>query len=126
VFSFIVIALLIGFTTNHQRIISMWLLFVEHALIAIERQVVAEKQSETKKKIALSQAEKNAQVSLILMEQKLMEKDSIRRKEAIENEMFVAREKAQTDAGFYRSLTFLVSLMLSCAFVLTCNFIEVI
>jgi hypothetical protein len=104
VFFFIVIALLVGFTTNQQRIISMWLLFVEQALIAIERQKVEEKEAETEKKIALSQAEKNAQVSLILMEQKLMEKDSIRRQEAIENEMFVAREKAQTDAGFYRSL----------------------
>ncbi|KAJ3697969.1 hypothetical protein LUZ61_001674 [Rhynchospora tenuis] len=72
------------------------------ALIAIERQKVAEKEAETEKKIALSQAEKNALVSQILMEQKLMEKDSIRRQEAIENEMFVARDKAQTDANFYR------------------------
>lgn len=72
------------------------------ALIAIEKQKVAEKEAETQKKIALSEAEKNAQVSLILMEQKLMEKDSTKRQEAIENEMFVAREKAQTDANFYR------------------------
>lgn len=63
---------------------------------------MAEKEAETQKKIALSQAEKNAQVSLILMEQKLMEKDSAKRQEAIENDMFVAREKAQTDANFYR------------------------
>jgi erlin len=72
------------------------------ALIAIEKQKVAEKEAETQKKIALSEAEKNAQVSLIRMEQKLMEKDSAKRQEAIENEMFVAREKAQTDANFYR------------------------
>ncbi|KAJ3697968.1 hypothetical protein LUZ61_001673 [Rhynchospora tenuis] len=72
------------------------------ALIAIEKQKVAEKEAETQKKIALSEAEKNSQVSRILMEQKLMEKDSAKRQEAIENEMFVAREKAQTDANFYR------------------------
>jgi len=65
------------------------------ALIAIEKQKVAEKEAETQKKIALSEAE-------IRMEQKLMEKDSAKRQEAIENEMFVAREKAQTDANFYR------------------------
>ncbi|KAJ3673103.1 hypothetical protein LUZ60_006477 [Juncus effusus] len=72
------------------------------ALIAIEKQKVAEKEAETQKKIALSAAEKNSQVSRILMEQKLMEKDSSKRQEAIENEMFVARERAQTDANFYR------------------------
>lgn len=66
---------------------------------------MAEKEAETEKKIALSQAEKNAQVSLILMEQKLREKDSIRRQETIENEMFLAREKSQTDASFYRSFS---------------------
>jgi hypothetical protein len=53
-------------------------------------------------KNALSEAEKNAQVSLILMKQKLMEKDSAKHQEAIENEMFVACDKAQTDTNFYR------------------------
>ncbi|XP_049934814.1 uncharacterized protein LOC116258123 isoform X4 [Nymphaea colorata] len=60
-------------------------------LIAIEKQKVAEKEAETMKKIALTEAEKDAQVSRILMEQKLMEKDSIRRQEQIENEMYLAR-----------------------------------
>lgn len=73
----------------------------------MEKQKVAEKEAETQKKIALSEAEKNAQVSLILMEQKLMEKDSTKRQEAIENEMFVARDKAQTDANFYRYYLYL-------------------
>ncbi|PKU72077.1 erlin-2-B isoform X1 [Dendrobium catenatum] len=72
------------------------------ALIAIEAQKVAEKEAETQKKIALSEAEKNAQVSKILMEQKLMEKDSSKQQEAIENEMYIAREKSQADANFYR------------------------
>ncbi|KAG2540052.1 erlin-2-B-like [Panicum virgatum] len=74
------------------------------ALIAIEKQKVAEKEAETQKKIALSEAEKNAQVSKILMGQKLMEKDSSKRQEQIDNEMYLAREKALADANYYRIL----------------------
>lgn len=61
-----------------------------------------EKEAETQKKIALSEAEKNAQVSRIQMEQKLMEKNSAKRQDEIENEMYIAREKSQADANFYR------------------------
>ena len=71
-------------------------------MIAIEKQKVAEKEAETQKKIALSEAEKNAQVSKILMEQKLMEKDSSKRQEQIDNEMYLARERALADANYYR------------------------
>ncbi|KAL5553639.1 hypothetical protein UlMin_041040 [Ulmus minor] len=71
-------------------------------LIAIERQRVVEKEAETKKKMAISEAEKNAGVSKILMEQKLMEKESARRQEEIENQMYLAREKSLADADFYR------------------------
>lgn len=71
-------------------------------LIAIEKQRVVEKESETKKKMAISEAEKNANVSKILMEQKLMEKDSSRRQQEIENQMYMAREKSLADADFYR------------------------
>ncbi|KAK7362446.1 hypothetical protein VNO77_04560 [Canavalia gladiata] len=71
-------------------------------LIAIEKQKVAEKEAETMKKMAISEAEKNANVSRILMEQKLLEKDSARRQEEIENEMYLAREKSLADADFYR------------------------
>ncbi|KAJ7943349.1 erlin-2-B [Quillaja saponaria] len=71
-------------------------------LIAIERQRVVEKEEETKKKMAISEAEKNANVSKILMEQKLMEKDSARRQQEIENQMYLAREKSLADADFYR------------------------
>lgn len=72
------------------------------ALIAIERQKVAEKEAETQKKIALSEAEKNALVSKILMQQMLTEKDSSKRQQQIDNEMFLARERALTDANYYR------------------------
>ncbi|CAK9186197.1 unnamed protein product [Ilex paraguariensis] len=71
-------------------------------LIAIERQMVAEKEAETHKKIAISEAEKNAHVSKIQMEQKLTEKDSARRQEEIANAMYMAREKSLADASFYR------------------------
>ncbi|KAL5723169.1 hypothetical protein ACHQM5_006594 [Ranunculus cassubicifolius] len=74
------------------------------ALIAVERQKVAEKEAETQKKIALAEAEKNAQVSKIQMEQKLMEKDSGRRTQEIENQMYMAREKSLADADFYKVL----------------------
>ncbi|XP_021657664.2 uncharacterized protein LOC110647927 [Hevea brasiliensis] len=71
-------------------------------LIAIERQKVIEKEAETTKKMAISEAEKNANVSKILMEQKLMEKDSARRQQEIENQMYMAQEKSLADASFYR------------------------
>lgn len=74
------------------------------ALIAIEKQKVAEKEAETQKKIALSEAEKNAQVSRIHMLQMLTEKDSHKREQEIENEMYIAREQSQADASFYRTM----------------------
>ncbi|PIN11124.1 Prohibitin-related membrane protease subunit [Handroanthus impetiginosus] len=73
-------------------------------LIAMEKQRVAEKEAETQKKIAISEAEKNAHVSKIQMEQKLMEKDSARRQEEISNAMYLAREKSLADANYYRTI----------------------
>lgn len=73
-------------------------------LIAIERQKVSEKEAETQKKIAISEAEKNSHVSKIKMEQKLMEKDSARKEDEIANQMYNAREKSLADASFYRAL----------------------
>lgn len=71
-------------------------------LISIERQKVVEKEAETSKKMAISEAEKNANVSMILMEQKLMEKDSARKQQEIDNQMYMARERSLADADFYR------------------------
>ncbi|XP_042529425.1 LOW QUALITY PROTEIN: erlin-2-B-like [Dipodomys spectabilis] len=71
-------------------------------LIAIEKQKVAEREAETMKKMAISEAEKNANVSKILMQQKLMEMDSSRRQQEIENHMYMAHEKSLADAAFYR------------------------
>ncbi|KAM7484429.1 hypothetical protein LguiA_000438 [Lonicera macranthoides] len=72
-------------------------------LIAVEKQRVAEKEAETHKKIAISEAEKNAHVSKIQMEQKLTEKDSLRKEEDIANAMYMAREQSLADANFYRT-----------------------
>ena len=52
--------------------------------------------------MAISEVEKIANVSKILMEQKLMEKDSARRQQEIENQMYMAREKSLADAYIYR------------------------
>ncbi|KAJ0726212.1 putative Band 7 domain-containing protein [Helianthus annuus] len=73
-------------------------------LVAVERQRVAEKEAETQKKIAITEAEKNAYVSKIVMGQKLMEKDSLRMQEEIENAMYIAREKSLADAKYYQTL----------------------
>ncbi|KAK1362000.1 SPFH domain-containing protein 2 [Heracleum sosnowskyi] len=74
------------------------------ALIAVEKQRVAEKEAETQKKIAISEAQKNAHVSSIQMEQKLAEKDSARKEEEISNAMYLAREKSLADADFYKTM----------------------
>ncbi|XP_077211370.1 SPFH/Band 7/PHB domain-containing membrane-associated protein family isoform X3 [Tasmannia lanceolata] len=81
----------------------IWCLYSQ-VLIAIEKQRVAEKEAETQKKMALTEAEKNAQVSKILMEQKLMEKNSAKRQQEIENEMYMAREKSLADANSYQAI----------------------
>ncbi|VFQ71016.1 unnamed protein product [Cuscuta campestris] len=73
-------------------------------LIAVERQRVSEKEAETQKKIAISEAEKNAHVSKIQMEQKLMEKDSARKEEEIANAMYLARERSLADAAYYSTM----------------------
>ncbi|MCO5569955.1 hypothetical protein L7F22_023669 [Adiantum nelumboides] len=73
-------------------------------LIAAEMQKVVEKEAETQKKKAVTEAEKDAQVSMIYMHQKVMEKESFKRQQEIENEIFLAREKGLADANFYRVL----------------------
>ncbi|KAI9091967.1 hypothetical protein K1719_027902 [Acacia pycnantha] len=72
-------------------------------LIAIERQKVAEKEAETSKKMAISEAEENAKVSKIHMEQTLLEKEGSRRQQEIENQMYLQRERCRADANFYQA-----------------------
>ena len=63
---------------------------------------MVEKEAETSKKKAISEAEKIADVSKILMEQKLMEKNSARKQQEIENQIYMARKKGLADAYFYQ------------------------
>lgn len=63
---------------------------------------MVEKDAETERKRAIIEAEKVAQVAKIQYEQKIMEKESLQRISQIEDEMHLAREKAQTDAEFYK------------------------
>ncbi|XP_076906370.1 uncharacterized protein LOC143562468 [Bidens hawaiensis] len=75
-----------------------------NVLVSMERQRVAEKEAETQKKIAITEAEKNAYVSKIVMGQKLMEKESLRMQEEISNAMYIAREKSLADAKYYQTM----------------------
>ena len=52
--------------------------------------------------MAISEAEKIANVSKILMEQKLMKKNSTRKQQEIENQIYMAREKSLADVDYYR------------------------
>ncbi|GBG76337.1 hypothetical protein CBR_g22084 [Chara braunii] len=72
------------------------------ALIAAERQRVVEKETETERKKAVMEAEKVAQTSRIRMEQMLAEKESQKRQQEIENEIYLSRQKSLTDAEYYR------------------------
>ncbi|KAI9079536.1 hypothetical protein K1719_038508 [Acacia pycnantha] len=72
-------------------------------LIVVERQKVAEKEAEISKKMAISETEKNAKVSKILMEQTLLENEGSRRQQEIENQMYLQRERYRADANFYQA-----------------------
>ncbi|KAF7488992.1 Erlin-1 [Sarcoptes scabiei] len=70
-------------------------------MISIHRQKVIEKDAETERKKAIIEAEKNSQVSQIINEQKVNEKESLKKISTIEDEMFFNREKMHADAEFY-------------------------
>lgn len=71
-------------------------------LISMQHQKVVEKDAETEKKKAIIEAEKKAQVAKIEYEQKVMEKESLQKMAAIEDEIHLAKEKAMADAEFYK------------------------
>lgn len=70
-------------------------------LISIEHQRVVEKNAETERKKAVIEAEKQAQVSKIQFEQKIMEKESVQRMEQIENEISSDRYRSRADSELY-------------------------
>lgn len=71
-------------------------------MISIQHQKVVEKDAEIERKKAIIEAEKEAQVATIQYNQKIMEKESLQRIAAIEDEMHLARQKSQSDAEFYQ------------------------
>jgi hypothetical protein len=70
-------------------------------MISAQRQKVVEKDAETERKKAIIEAEKNQQVAKITFDQKIMEKESLKKMSTIEDEMFFNREKMRADAEFY-------------------------
>lgn len=72
-------------------------------LISIQHQKVVEKDAETDRKKAVIEAEKEAQVAKIQFNQKIMEKESLQRIAAIEDEMHLARQKSHSDAEYYQT-----------------------
>lgn len=73
-------------------------------LIAQQKQKVVEKEAETERKKAVIEAEKAAQVSKIQYDQKIMEKESLRKMSEIEDAAHVARMKARADAEYYTAV----------------------
>ncbi|KAL9985128.1 hypothetical protein ACROYT_G007496 [Oculina patagonica] len=70
-------------------------------LIAQQKQKVVEKEAETERKKAVIEAEKAAQVSKIQYDQKIMEKESLRKMSEIEDTSHLARMRARADAEYY-------------------------
>merc|ERR550532_2992672 len=71
-------------------------------LISTQRQRVIEKEAETERKKAVIEAEKESHVAKIQFERMIMEKEMVQKNNEIEDTIHLAREKAKTDAEFYR------------------------
>lgn len=73
-------------------------------LIAEQKQKVVEKEAQTDRRKAIIEAEKSASVSKIQLEQKINEKESLKKMSLIEDEMFSFREKMKADVEYYTAL----------------------
>ncbi|XP_049618882.1 erlin-2 isoform X1 [Syngnathus scovelli] len=73
-------------------------------LISQQTQKVVEKEAETERIKAVIEAEKLAQVAEIKFGQRVMEKETDKKISEIEDEAFLARQKARADAEFYTAL----------------------
>jgi len=72
-------------------------------LIATQTQKVVEKEAQTERKRAVIEAEKQAAVSKITAEKNISEKESRKNMSSIEDAVHLAREKAFTDAQYYKA-----------------------
>jgi len=73
-------------------------------LIASQKQKVDEKTAETERKLAIIEAEKEAEVAKIHYQMLLLEKESMEKMAIIDNEMHLAKEKAMADAEYHKLL----------------------
>merc|ERR1719419_400172 len=71
-------------------------------MIATQRQKVDEKTAETERKLAVINAEKEAQVAKIKHSIKLLEKQSLQRIAEIDDSMHKAKEKSRSEAEYYK------------------------
>jgi len=71
-------------------------------MISTQKQKVVEKEAETDRKKAVIEAEKEAHVAKIQYERMIMEKESNQKIAEIEDSIHLARERAKSDAEFYR------------------------
>jgi len=71
-------------------------------MISTQKQKVVEKEAETDRKKAVIEAEKEAHVAKIQYERMIMEKESNQKIAEIEDSIHLARERAKSDADFYR------------------------
>lgn len=70
-------------------------------LIAVQRQKVVEKDAETERKKAVIDAQKNAEVAKIQYEQKIMEKESLKKMSLLEDDMAFSRQKTRAESEAY-------------------------
>lgn len=71
--------------------------------VAVEAQKLVEKEAETERKKALIEAEKVAAVERVGLERMLAQKKSDQTIQDIDNQMHIARAKAEADAEYYRN-----------------------
>jgi len=70
-------------------------------LITTQHQKVVEKEAETSRKLAIIEAEKYSQVATIQYQQKIMEKESLKKISEIEDATHLAKQRARADAEYY-------------------------
>jgi hypothetical protein len=71
-------------------------------LIEVERQKVAEKEAETVRKQSVIKAQAEAEVSKIKKQQEIYEYEAKKTMQSLENQMYLEKQKAITDAEDYK------------------------
>ena len=71
-------------------------------LLLMERFIYINIEAETKRLEAKIEAESHAEVNKIEMDKQIMAKESLKRMEEIENEIFIKREMSKADAHYYK------------------------